>query len=210
MQHESEIARCLWTLVRHPEGVNEALKAPYHPMIFPLINGLIAYDISARQYATQALISILHPGISENNSEGKAHIVLLEAMLQIEPSSKTRRCNLWISNVSFGVSLLFAERLAERKLSPRKSRETSLEYLTWTMKLINLLVEIPGRNKELKESAIEMFKQAGIRDEWDGFLDKMLVFASKNLKAQIRRSFENGLCGINNDRAHMLMQPDIY
>lgn len=187
MQHESEIARCLWTLVQHPEGVNEALKAPDHPMIFTLINGLIAYDISARQYATQALISILHPGTYENNSEEKAHVVLLEAMLQIEPSSKIRRCNLWISNVLFGLSFL----PTEGKITPRNTREESQEYLIWTMKLINLLVEIPGSSKELKDSAMKMFKQAGIRAEFDGFFDKMLISASEDLKAQVRRS-----CGI--------------
>lgn len=199
-RHESAIARCLLALVHHLEGINEALKPLDHPMIFTLINGLIAYDILAHQYATQALISIFHLGIHENNSREKAHLILLEAMQQIEPISKTRRCNLWISNMSFSLGVL----LTEGKNSPRNTRGVSLEYFTWTMKLINLLVEIPGGNKELKEKAIEMLRQAGVRDERGGFFDNMLRFPSRDLKEQMRRSFGNGLCAINFDRLHLL------
>lgn len=216
MRQESEIAHCLWNLVQHPEGIVEMfnLKTPH--MISTIINGLIACEISARQYLTQALIMLLDPGNFAFISITLEHVSVLNALEEIEPVlpkvvSRTviSRCGLWISNVKFCLGLLLAEGQISlpRKShghglkddggnqTPPKTGEESLQYLTCTMKLINSLIEVPSKNPMIKGRAIRMLNNAGVHGWHGGLFDDMLSLgASPDIKAEITRSVKNGLC----------------
>lgn len=181
-------AVCLFTLTRYPEGVNEALRN--QKIITSLIHALVAWDIFTRERATAALTRLMLNQVNDKPLEQnqEAHAVITRKLAEIQPHSKTRWYNIWVSNVS-----LTLDDLLERSIYPVEEKKMALGYLDSTLLMMNQLVKGANYSSKLREDIVEALQKAGVNNPRVLFFDRLHKLGSPKIDKQIEDAVINGL-----------------
>lgn len=203
---------CLVNLIEYPKGLKEVIRN--QKVITSLIHALIAWDISTRISATAALFSLLGNSrggtlsldtLVSTNGKGEvksdqelldqveAHSAIIQHLEINEPSlfeprSRTRWYIIWISNVSMTLDNVLAS-----SNYPVDEKITALDYLHWSMALINYLVTESGYRATLRESVIEGLQVAGVNNSRTLFFDRLHKLGTPEIDQQIELSIRIGL-----------------
>ena len=185
LDREYDIVKCLKALMNNKFGADDALA--HQQVIVALAISLISPRLTTRKLVSEVLTFLCHWG------EGKGHVKVIEAMDVVKAQQgENGRFDAWMRLVEVTVdgrgkmgSLVGA---SEEVRSGGIGMENLLmEYAVATLILVNMLVDAPEKDLQLRIHIRAQFTACGIRR----ILNKMEAFQYELIDKQIERFRSN-------------------
>ncbi|KAG9244792.1 cytokinesis protein [Calycina marina] len=181
LDREYDIVKCLKALMNNKFGADDALA--HQPIIIALATGLISPRLTTRKLVSEVLTFLCHW------ADGQGHLKVIQAMNYVKnQQGENGRFDAWIRGVELTIdgrgkmgSLVGA---SEEVRSGGIGMENLLmEYAVATLFLINMVVDAPERDLQLRVHIRAQFTACGIKR----ILTKMEGFQYDVIDKQIER-----------------------
>ncbi|KAL1959955.1 hypothetical protein VTO42DRAFT_623 [Malbranchea cinnamomea] len=185
LDREYDIAKCLKALMNNKYGADDALA--HQQVIVALANSLISPRLTTRKMVSEILTFLCHWG------DGQGHLKVLQAMDHVKNlQGETGRFDAWMRIVEVSIdgrgkmgSLVGASE--EFRSGGIGMENLLMEYALATMFLINMLIDAPADDLQLRCHIRAQFTACGIKR----LLGKMEEFQYEAIDKQIERYREN-------------------
>nr|KMM63860.1 cytokinesis protein sepA [Coccidioides posadasii RMSCC 3488] len=185
LDREYDIAKCLKALMNNKYGADDALA--HQQVIVALASSLISPRLTTRKMVSEILTFLCHW------ADGQGHLKVLQAMDYVKNlQGETGRFDAWMRVVEVSIdgrgkmgSLVGASE--EFKSGGVGMENLLMEYALSTMFLINMLIDAPQDDLQLRCHIRAQFTACGIKR----LLGKMEGFQYESIEKQIERYREN-------------------